>query len=308
MAKTESSLPSVTDLLRTTVQSIIAFTAVIYTIGFIVVNSYFTKFGITDYGLVQTRYVAAGLNYVAVHLSIAAMIAVIVAVMEKETRFLWLSLTLLVWGLFGVSAYLIGGQLDSALVAGVNAIVISLIAHQVWAAWARNKSTWYDQLLSSRDISQQSFLMVFSAGAILLLSASALTWGRSLWPLMSPTLGGGRPSSAVLIIKPDALPSSGLSLVPMQSESASMQLPVLFESSNEYVVLISLPSEDSAAVKLPKSIVISAIYAPTGLAGQTKSLPALSSTSTPAPMPSSTTTSTPGSMTMTPQIMGTASP
>jgi hypothetical protein len=204
----EESVPSypMENILQTIFQAVIAFTTGIYTVGFVVVNSHFTKFGVADYGLVQARYIAAGLNYAAIHVGIAAMIAVIFAAFAKSPRLLLVLSTSLLWGLLGGATYVVGRQIDAALMTGVNALVISLLAYQVSTGRSKGDSHWDEEILSSYGVSRQSLLITLTVGGILLVIISTVTWGKSLWPLMGASLGGGRPASAVFAIKQDELP------------------------------------------------------------------------------------------------------
>jgi hypothetical protein len=272
----KESFPSsaVAQLVHTIFQGVVAFTAGIYTIGFVVVNSHFSKFGITDYGLVQARYVAAGLNYAAVHVSIAALVAVVFTVFTTSPRLVSLLAFTLVWILLGAATYIAGRQIDAALMTGMNALVIILLARHVSVGRTREHGNWYARILSY-GVSPQSVLITLTTCAILLFTISTVTWGKSLWPLMGPTLGGGRPASALLVLKPDALPILDYQLIPLQNKQVSTQLPVLFEDSEGYVVLISLGSRDNTvAVKIPRSVVTTVIYAPVEL-GQIRILPKL---------------------------------
>ena len=258
------------NVLQTIFQGVIAVTAGIYSVGFVVMNSYFSKFGITDYGFVQARYIAAGLNYFAIHVSIAALITVLFAYFAKSVWLVWPLTFLLLWALLGGATYSVGRQIEEALIVGVNALVVSLLAWQLSSNWMKREGPWY-KLFSSYGISQRSLLILQTVGAILLVALSTITWGRSLWPLMGPTLGGGRPASAVLAIKPGEI-SADYKLIPFQNEDLTAQLPVLFENSDGYVVLIPLGT-NTVAARVPRSAVTMVIYAPLGSGGRLISLP-----------------------------------
>jgi hypothetical protein len=164
---------------------------------------------------------------------------------------------------------------------------MALMGYLIWSLWAGLPHTWYHSLLSSKTLSRSALSSFLIAGLIILFCASALSWGRSFWPVTSATLGGGRPTEAVFVFKGDAVP-----LVPMQSAYVSRQLPVLYEDADDFVVLIDLGLQGPAALRLPRSAVLSVFYAPSGPAGQKRELPALTD---PALFPTPTKASNPTS-------------
>jgi hypothetical protein len=210
MPSTQPQTASTLDTLRAAFQSIISFAVVVYAIGFLVVNSHYSKFGITNYQLAQTRYIGAGLSYLFIHVIIAAMLAVTVYVLGRGTGPVWVLAFFFVWGLLAAVVYILGKSLAASIVVGVNAGVMALIGYSIWSLWAGLPHAWYHSLLSSKTLSRSALNSFLIAGSIILFFASALSWGRSFWPVTSATLGGGRPTEAVFVFNDDAVPRSFL--------------------------------------------------------------------------------------------------
>lgn len=298
MTDKPSKTTSTTATLRSVLETIIPFTAAIYIIGFVVANSYYSTLGITEYQLVQARYVGAGLTYLFFHLGIAAMVALVVLAVGRASAPVWLFVALGLWGFLGATIYFVGESISAVLAVGVNVGFILFLGYQAWRLWGGRHRTahgvWivpreYRDRIISYGVPQQSISTVVGIILTFLVCASAITWGQSFWPIVTSTLGGGRPSEAVFVFEAESSLDAHLAFVPMQNESVSKQLPVLFENSDHFVVLIELDSGSPAAIQLSKSIVHSVLYAPSGLVGQKQVLPTL----TPAPTSPSTQTPTP---------------
>jgi len=279
-------------------EGLISLTAFVYVIGFVVANSYYVTFGITEYQLIQARYVATGLLYLFFHLGLATVVAVIVFVLRWARWFIWLSAALGLWGFLGMAVYLVTRSMPLVLAVGVNAGVVVVLGYGIWTSWGGNHRTssgiWlvsrgYLSWFISRGIPKKPLVAFVSVGWVLLVCISAMIWGRSFWPEMNSSLGGGRPNEAVFVFDSENLSETGLPFVPMQTDSISEQLPVLFESSDTFVVLVQLDSKSSTAVHLSKSIVLSVVYAPAGFRGRKHDIPTL----TPSPTPTATLTLAP---------------
>ena len=101
MSDLESKSTSTLKQLESIFQGILSLSAIIYTLGFIIVNSYYISFGVIDYQLIQTRYIAAGLSYLIIHFGIASMVTTIFIVLGIQRKVLWFLAFLVLWSLFG---------------------------------------------------------------------------------------------------------------------------------------------------------------------------------------------------------------
>jgi hypothetical protein len=269
MSATKSMEISLFKQLDAILQGILSLAAIIYALGFIIVNSHYSSFGVTDYQLIQTRYIAAGLSYLFIHVGVASMIAITLIVIENQRMSVWLFVFLVMWGLFGTAVYLISESIINSFIVGASAGVIVLMGYQLWTVWTDTRNQWLDSM------PDQSRVPFISIGVAIILCVSTLAWGRSFWPIMSSNLGGGRPNEAIFVFEANSIPIEGLPLIPMQNQTATEQLPILFDNASEYVVLVHTQSEDPVAVRIPKTIILSVIHAPSEAFGRKRILPAL---------------------------------
>jgi hypothetical protein len=254
-------------------QGILSLTAIIYSVGFVIVNSNYASYGVTDYQLIQTRYISAGLSYFFIHVGIASMIAIIFIVLDVRKRLLWALAFIIIWLLFGVAIYLRHGSILASALVGASAGVITLIGYEIWTIWINSNDQWLNVMPKS------SKTLFIGIGVVIIFCISALAWGRSFWPLMNSGLGGGRPNEAIFVFDTEKIPNEGMPFIPMQSYSTTKQLPILFDNSTEFVILARADSNMVIAVRISKSIILSVYYAPSKAFGTTQKLP---------PLPSST--------------------
>jgi hypothetical protein len=273
--------------LESSFKTLIAAAGGIYVVGFVVVNSHLARFGIIDYGLVEARYLAAGLNYAVFHVGIAFITTFAFEAIPGRRR--WLFTPLYLWVIIGAYTYFVGKRLTEALVTGVNALVMGLLAYQFSRLWNKGSNHGFEAIASYLRVPQQSVSALFTVLFFFLIAFSTLTWGRSVWPLLNQTFGGGRPGSVVVALQQDNLSVLDYQVIPLQDKQVSQQLPLLFEDSDGYVILVSLEG-NNIAVRLPRSAVSAVMYAPLKAGGQTMSLPAVVR----APSPSASPRSSPG--------------
>lgn len=255
--------------LEVILQSILSLAAVIYSIGFIIVNSYYTSFGVTDYQLIQTRYIAAGLSYLFIHVGIASMIATILIVIDVHKKIMWVLAFLIIWSLFGLAIYQLSKSVVNSFIVGVSAGIVTLIGYQIWAIWTNTRNLLLDSIPKGFET------LFIGTGITILICINALVWGRSFWPIMSSNLGGGRPNEAIFVFEAQSIPLEGLPFIPMQNSTVTEQLPILFDNASEFVVLVKAISDNPVAVRIPKSTIISIIYAPPEPFGKKQMLPTL---------------------------------
>ena len=161
--------------LEVILQSILSLAAVIYSIGFIIVNSYYTSFGVTDYQLIQTRYIAAGLSYLFIHVGIASMIATILIVIDVHKKIMWVLAFLIIWSLFGLAIYQLSKSVVNSFIVGVSAGVVTLIGYQIWAIWTNTRNLLLDSIPKGFET------LFIGTGITILICINALVWGRSFW-------------------------------------------------------------------------------------------------------------------------------
>jgi hypothetical protein len=267
-------------------QLIISLAAIIYVIGFIAANSYYATLGIIDYQLVQARYIATGLIYLFFHFGIATMLAMIIFASRQRKAWIWAMVFFCLWLLLGAAVSLFGGSKTAMLALGMNAAAITFFTYEILTLWSTREAglrTW----LMAMGVPPRTLTAFIGFCLLLLVSISASTWGRFYWPTLSSTLGGGRPNEAVFVFKD--LPDGRLPFIPMQARNLTRQLPVLFETSDNYVILVEINPGSPSAVRISRSEVLSVIYAPAGLSGKKQQLPTL----TPAPAAAPTATPAP---------------
>ena len=270
--KSKNNISSVT-LVQTVLQAILSVSAVIYFVGFLIVNSYYSIFGITHYQLVQTRYVSAGLSFVLINICFSGLIAAILLVLEQTRPIIWIISFFIVWAMLGISIYVFSNAIIDVILISINAGIVILLAYQINLIWLGMPNKWFEIFLDSDNSQIQMRTAFIGIGFAILLCLGSLSWGLSFWPHMSSTLGGGRLSEAVFILDENNLPEDGLPLIPMQSKTISEQIPILFEDSDGYVVIVQTTAIDKIAVRLSKSIVKSIVYAPAEIAGKKQKLP-----------------------------------
>ena len=277
-------------LLQTSFKSVIAAAGGIYVVGFVVVNSYLARFGIIDYGLVEARYLAAGLNYAVFHVGIAFIAAFAFEAIPGRRR--WLFAPLYLWLIIGGYTYFVGKRLTEALLTGVNALVMGLLAYQFSRLWNKGSNHGFEVIASYLRVPHQSVSAFITVLFFFLIAFSTLTWGRSVWPLLNQTFGGGKPGAVVVALQQHDLSVLDYRVIPLQDKQLSQQLPLLFEDSDGYVVLVSLEG-NNVAVRLPRSAVSSVLYAPVKSGGQTMNLPTLVRAPSPSTSPRSSPSVTP---------------
>jgi hypothetical protein len=266
---------SLINRIQAILQGILSFAALIYATGFVVVNAHYTTFGVTDYQLIQTKYIAAGLSHLIIHLGIASMVAFMAIVIELRNNRIWGIIFLFIWVMFAVAVYLYeDNNVINSIIIGINACLITILGYQLWRLWTRaskeNVQNFWLNIIPNN--SQMIFLGI---GLFLIVLASAISWGRSFWPFLTSSLGGGRPNEAVFVFSKENNDEAGLPFIPMQDSKTSEQLQILFEQPNEYVILVNIIKERPVAVRLSKSMISSVIYAPSELFGKKFQLPTI---------------------------------
>lgn len=265
-------------------KSIVSAVAIFYIIGFIVVNSCYSKFGNFEYELFQARYIAAGLNFILVHIGMSAMISIIAFIL-KDLKYIWITLFFVIWTVLGTNIYIGANKFyistnkfSLIFLILINILTIFLTAYQIFSSWLKSDHTYFYSNFMNNDFSESLFNLLKISVMITLFISSSTIWGSSFWLTMSPTLGGGRPIEAKLVFIKSNLPEN--TFIPMHNNSISKQVPILFETSSELAILLNLDKKP-VAIKIQKSFIYEVIYAPSGPFGDKQLLPLEPPKSTP---------------------------
>ncbi len=256
---------------KTLLEILASGTALIYAIGFVVVNSNYSSFGFLDYQILQSRYVGAGLTYVVTHVSGAIAVALLLLLVHKRQILFAIILCFFTWSIMAVSMHGQGRSFMEILVSAVTAVAVVVAGQMLNAKWRGVSRPWFtsfDDLLGLRG---QSVVKAYYLFFFLTVFVTSVAWGRSVWLSMSPALGGGRPTEIIVVFTDGKAPSEPL--LPLRTNTTTDQISMLYESAKEIVVVVEAPGGERVAMRIPKSIVSSIIYAPIAFGGNARPIP-----------------------------------
>jgi hypothetical protein len=262
-------------------QGLISIVAIIYTIGFIIINSYYSRYGIAVYEVPQVKVLSAGVLFIVLHLSLSIFPCYVLLRVFNPLR-LYIAIVVVSLSFIGGWTFSLDPEhsVSNALIAAIATgiiVAVSSVAFSVIALPDMPKLPLFGKL--ERQTAHQNTLLLVILSSILF--SAMIFWSIHFWPFVPGVLGGGQTSSAVFVLKESEMGATGMPFLSMQSLNISAQQTILLENSSEYFLVTVIPDRTKSITKLPRSIVLMVVYAPrTGFVGEGQ-LPTL----TPVPGP-----------------------
>jgi hypothetical protein len=225
----------------------------IYSVGFMVVARYFSRYGVSTFSVFQSQYLVAGVWTVSIPIAFALVQRTTSKFSDKADRFggfSWRRL-ILVRAMIGVpfgllaavSAVLLGGSDQGftwSLVSSLWLLYLLLAASAdlVWMSWQvpETATRWW----LNRHATPY-YLTVFALGILLW----ALYFATSVYPSIPSSLGGGKPQIIIFIPGRDGLPEG---IAKGESSGRSVPYKLLTITDRSYVVISPNPNEQSIEI------------------------------------------------------------
>lgn len=300
---TQTSPTSETRHYQALLQSSLSVTAIIYVLGFVVANSYYGLYGVFNYDLVQSRYLAAGFSF----LSFTMLGGIVVGLLISLGY--WLKpgnveffATVLFFTILGILiAYTLAAYRNSSIdfltsMMRVSPFVILVMIVGCLISWVVVGGSVFTEMKEFRwiDIFIKNFRklppLITSTVIISYIVICASYFGQTIWAVLIPEYGGGKPYEAVFKLRSEYAVSNDLLFIPMQDDGVTSQLRILYETDKDYVVLSAIDNKQAIALRIPKDIIAEVVYAPystdSTLKPELLKIPTIISTSKPTMTPS----------------------
>lgn len=225
---------------------------IVYSVGFLVISFYLSRYGVFTFSLFQTQYLVAGIWTVGPPILFALVQRSAESFKDKAYAiggFSWRRFTLVAmvvgvsFGLLITILALLLGSFEgfswSLLVRLWGAyLLMAAPLDLAWMSWRgqREGARWW---LNYNAVTY--YLTLFMLGFLLYV----LVFAGSVYPLIPASLGGGRPRTIVFIPGKDGLP---LGIVKDDSSGRSVPYKLLTTNDKSYVVMSPASNEESIEI------------------------------------------------------------
>lgn len=223
-----------------------------YSLGFLVVSSHLSRYGVSTLSVLQTQYLVAGIWTIAPPMAFALVQRTASKFSDRAWRFPALSWrrSVLIPAVTSIPFGLLLGALSSlsrgfegftwALGARVWVYYLLLVysADLAWMSWkaSREVERWWLNRHAA-----PFYATLFVLGILLY----GLNFGTRIYPLIPYTLGGGKPRTIVFIPGDKELP---IGIVKDNSSGRSVPYKLLTTTDKSYVVISPSTNEESSEI------------------------------------------------------------
>lgn len=260
---------------QTLLQSSLSITAIIYILGFVVSNSYYGLFGVFNYDLVQSRYLAAGISFIYFTIlgSIIFGLAISLGYWLKPGNAEFFATILSVSYLaillmYAAIAHKNNPENFLISIMSVSPFFLLVVIIGCFISWVvvgelvfnkMKEFRWVDKFIENTKKLPPLITYTVIIGYIL---TCASIFGKTIWGVLTPEYGGGKPYEAVFKLESEFAENNDMLFLPIGNEGITPQLKILYETDKEYVVLTATSNKQPIALRIPKDIITEVVYAP----------------------------------------------
>jgi hypothetical protein len=246
----------VNSFVRALIPGTLSLAALIYTFGFIIVNSHLSKFGLTSYDTTSDTIFAAGTCYAIFILFIVGLI--INSLVKHQMERFVIKLIVFIVGLNTLRWFLSTYALDVAvgIILGIAVWVLIVGGFTYWIYEFWNEATHKDAVL----VEYLQLRLRSITIAVLVFVILPYWWGWFFWPYIPNYFGGGEARTASLIIDLEKVSGQNIPYVNLQTSGETEKYKIITENDREYVIDIDNLQGPPVAIKIPREIVLLAIF------------------------------------------------
>lgn len=246
------------DGLDTLTKSVTMFVALAYAMGFVIVNANTASFGFTHAPLVSGEYVVAGIPMFLIFLISLLSVIRFESTIATKPKGRW-TLYIIRFSptvaliLFGFSL----GWVIGTSGWNMTRVVVGIVIIHAMSSFVFYTYYWF----YTDDVEVGVYLPTYLGLSVLMIAfilASGVTYGRAVYPYLSPIIGGGEPEVVAFIT--DSQNREAVSeLIPMDSEQRTIKVQLIRETNAGFFVYADVLT-DSASIYIDRDLIKGIIY------------------------------------------------
>jgi len=260
-SKEKSGSATQKSILATLFQSAFSFAAVVYAIGFLIVNYSYSRYGFTADSISQARYISTGLLFVLIYSSLFILHIGSISILAKFYRF---GFSLLIAAVLAVFAYSWSVNMTSFFLVFVSTPPFLFALEWLWSHSSDRSESHVQWQVGRTFLPFSSTLALIIKIMIVLIVASVViyVWANYLWTYISPAIGGGNPNKGVVLFDQEAVKPLRITGLVIDQDGMTAPSLILYENSDEIVLLVDAYSDRERAIRIPRDLIVSITYIP----------------------------------------------
>lgn len=262
--------PSVEDRLKTFTTyatAVAALGAAFYVFGFLIINARLAQFGIRSFSLADPAYAPAGAGFFAVVVAPIILLLVFAFHFRMGRASASAMMLVLYSAYFSAMIWMFFDPTPEGAAAAASASLLipggvtagawasSLVLSWIAVFWVLPRSDEKKEAKEARDEQTLKFALVIPA--VMALVAVISMWGRWIYPVGSPVVGGGRMPTVQIELKSDVSPLISELLHVPAGTRVLPPMPILQDADGMLTVV--LPGQ--RALAMDRSMILSVQYA-----------------------------------------------